>query len=143
MFDELSDAGRKLVTLARHEAVSWKHPYIGTEHLLLGLTRIRRGSAALALEAKDLDPESVREMVESRIEAGAQETLHGQLPFSASCKNVLEGAHAEALVLGHDYIGTGHLLLALLRLEDGIAAAVLRELDLRRDDVLELIRQRG
>jgi hypothetical protein len=116
-----------VVVLAQEEAVGLNHNYIGTEHILLGLIREREGVAAKALESLDISLEAVRAQVEEIIGQG-QSTPTGHIPFTPRAKKVLELSLREALQLGHNYIGTEHILLGLIREGQGVAAQVLVKL---------------
>lgn len=126
MFERFTERARQVVVLAQEEAKILKHPYIGTEHILLGLLREEDGLAARVLEANDVSVESVRARVtETMI---SEEVTFGQVPFSPRAKGVLEKALREALSLGHNYIGTEHILLGLVREKEGQATRILSEL---------------
>jgi hypothetical protein len=127
MFERFTDRARRVVVLSQQEAIGLKHNYIGTEHLLLGLIREREGVAAKALESLDISLEAVRAQVEEIIGQG-QTAAIGQLPFTPRAKKVLELSLREALAFGHDYIGTEHILLGLVREGQGVAAQVLEKL---------------
>jgi hypothetical protein len=142
MFERFTDRGRRVVVLAQEEARMLNHNYIGTEHLLLGLIRESGGVAARALESLGLSLEAVRQQVEEIIGQG-QQPPGGHIPFTPRAKKVLELAHREAHALGHDYIGTEHLLLGLIREGDGVAAQVLvklgADLNRARQQVIQLV----
>jgi hypothetical protein len=127
MFERFTDRARRVVVLSQEEAVGLKHNYIGTEHLLLGLIREREGVAARALESLGISLEAVRAQVEEIIGQG-QTAAIGQIPFTPRAKKVLELSLREALQLGHNYIGTEHILLGLVREGEGVAAQVLVKL---------------
>ncbi len=133
MFERFTDRARRVVVLAQEEARLLNHGYIGTEHLLLGLIREDQGIAAKALTALDIELEVVRSRVREIIGEGSQE-IAGHIPFTPRAKRVLELSLREALQLGHNYIGTEHILLGLVREGEGVAAQVLVELgaDLNR-----------
>ena len=118
MFERFTERARQVVVLAQDEARALKHNYIGTEHILLGLLREEEGLAARVLESLDITVEEVRAQV-ARIVGQGDEVTTGQIPFTPRAKKVLELALREALSLGHNYIGTEHILLALLEQEDG------------------------
>ncbi|HET6657094.1 MAG TPA: Clp protease N-terminal domain-containing protein [Gaiellaceae bacterium] len=124
MFERFTERARQVVVLAQDEARYLKHNYIGTEHLLLGLLREEEGLAARVLESLGLSTEAVRAQV-ARIVGPGDEVATGQIPFTPRAKKVLELALREALSLGHNYIGTEHVLLGLVRENDGVAARVL------------------
>jgi ATP-dependent Clp protease ATP-binding subunit ClpC len=133
MFERFTDRARRVVVLAQEEARVLNHNYIGTEHILLGLLREGDGVAAKALESLGLHLEAVRQQVEQIIGKG-QQVPTGHIPFTPRAKKVLELSLREALQLGHDYIGTEHILLGLLSEGEGVAAQVLVRLgaDLKR-----------
>ena len=124
MFERFTDRARRVVVLAREEARMLNHSYVGTEHLLLGLVHEGEGVAARALEALGIRLEVVREQVEEIAGRGPQ-PLPGHIPFTPQAKQVLELSLREALQLRHNYIGTEHVLLALIREGEGVAAQVL------------------
>ncbi len=117
-----------VVVLAQEEARTLKHNYIGTEHILLGLLREQEGLAARVLESLDITVERVRAQV-VRIVGSGEEVTSGQIPFTPRAKKVLELALREALSLGHNYIGTEHILLGLVRENEGVAARILLDFD--------------
>ena len=133
MFERFTDRARRVVVLAQEEARLLDHNYIGTEHLLLGLVHEGEGIAARVLRTAGVDLDLLRAAVEDIIGRG-DSTPSGHIPFTPSAKKVLELSLREALELGHNYIGTEHLLLGLIRQEDGVAAVTLaaRGLDLER-----------
>ena len=133
MFERFTDRARRVVVLAQEEARVLNHNYIGTEHILLGLLHEGEGVAAKALESLGISLEAVRQQVEEIIGQG-QQAPSGHIPFTPRAKKVLELSQREALQLGHDYIGTEHILLGLVREGDGVAAQVLVHLgaDLNR-----------
>jgi hypothetical protein len=128
MFERFTDQARRAVVFAREEARRLEYNYIGTEHLLLGLCREREGIAARALESLGVSIEDVRYQVEARIGRGRNAPI-GRFPFNPPAKTVLELAMREALQLGHNYIGTEHLLLGLVREHTGFAAQLLTGMD--------------
>ena len=128
MFERFTERARQVVVLAQDEARALKHNYIGTEHILLGLLREEEGLAARVLESLDITVEEVRAQV-ARIVGQGDEVTTGQIPFTPRAKKVLELALREALSLGHNYIGTEHILLGLVRENDGVAARVLLDFD--------------
>ena len=127
MFERFTDRARRVVVLAQEEARLLNHNYIGTEHILLGLLNEGEGIAAQALESLDIDLASVREEVVKIIGQG-QQSPSGHIPFTPRAKKVLELSLREALQLGHNYIGTEHILLGLIREGEGVAAQVLQQL---------------
>ncbi|GAA4767400.1 ATP-dependent Clp protease ATP-binding subunit [Citricoccus nitrophenolicus] len=133
MFERFTDRARRVVVLAQEEARMLNHSYIGTEHILLGLIHEGEGVAAKALESLNISLGAVREQVQEIIGQG-QQTPSGHIPFTPRAKKVLELSLREALQLGHNYIGTEHILLGLIREGEGVAAQVLVKLgaDLNR-----------
>jgi ATP-dependent Clp protease ATP-binding subunit ClpA len=133
MFERFTDGSRRVVVLAQDEARRLNHNYIGTEHILLGLIREGEGVAASTLESLGISLDAVRQQVEEIIGRG-QQAPSGHIPFTPRAKKVLELSLRESLQLGHDYIGTEHILLGLIREGDGVAAQVLVKLgaDLNR-----------
>src|SRR3990170_4038492 len=142
MFERFTDRARRVVVLAQEEARMLSHNYIGTEHILLGLIHEGEGVAAKALESLDISLEAVRAQVEEIIGQG-QHAPSGHIPFTPRAKKVLELSLREALQLGHNYIGTEHILLGLIREGEGVAAQVLVKLgaDLNRvrQQVIQLL----
>jgi len=134
MFERFTERARKVVVLAQEEAVRFGHSYIGTEHLLLGLIREDEGVAARALGSLNVTLSKVREQVESIVGYG-EEKMGGQAPFTPRSKRHLEFALREALRLGHNYIGTEHILLGLVSENEGNAARVLSNLGVNPDKV--------
>ncbi len=145
MFERFTDRARRVVVLAQEEARLLNHNYIGTEHLLLGLVHSGEGIGAQALADLGVSLQGVRREVEEIIGTGGSAPEGGHIPFTPRAKKVLELALREALNLGHNYIGTEHILLGLVREGEGVAAQVLirRGLDLAtvRAKVLELLGQ--
>ena len=127
MFERFTERARQVVVLAQDEARALKHNYIGTEHLLLGLLREEDGLGARVLGALGIKLAAVREQV-TRLVGEGDEVASGQIPFTPRAKKVLELSLREALALGHNYIGTEHLLLGLVREHEGVAALVLHDL---------------
>ncbi|MGI8987195.1 MAG: ATP-dependent Clp protease ATP-binding subunit [Nocardioidaceae bacterium] len=142
MFERFTDRARRVVVLAQEEARMLSHNYIGTEHILLGLIHEGEGVAAKALESLGISLEAVRAQVEEIIGQG-QQAPSGHIPFTPRAKKVLELSLREALQLGHNYIGTEHILLGLIREGEGVAAQVLVKLgaDLNRvrQQVIQLL----
>src|SRR6187200_1404821 len=127
MFERFTERARQVVVLAQEEARTLKHNYIGTEHILLGLLREEEGLAARVLESLDITVERVRAQV-VRIVGSGEEVTSGQIPFTPRAKKVLELALREALSLGHNYIGTDHILLGFDADSDKIRNEVIRML---------------
>ena len=146
MFERFTDRARRVVVLAQEEARMLNHNYIGTEHILLGLIHEGEGVAAKALESLGISLEAVRQQVEEIIGQGQQPPPPGEIPYTPRAKKVLELALREAKQLGHNYIGTEHILLGLIREGEGVAAQVLVKLgaDLNRvrQQVIQLLRAR-
>jgi ATP-dependent Clp protease ATP-binding subunit ClpC len=146
MFERFTDRARRVVILAQEEARMLNHNYVGTEHILLGLIHEGEGIAAKALEVLGITLVGVREQVEQIIGRG-NEPPPGHIPFTPRAKKVLELSLREALQLGHDYIGTEHILLGLLREGQGVAAQVLvrlgADLNRVRQQVIQQIAQEG
>src|SRR2546421_2891990 len=142
MFERFTDRARRVVVLAQEEARMLNHNYIGTEHILLGLIHEGEGVAAKSLESLGISLEGVRSQVEEIIGQG-QQAPSGHIPFTPRAKKVLELSLREALQLGHNYIGTEHILLGLIREGEGVAAQVLVKLgaDLNRvrQQVIQLL----
>ena len=147
MFDRFTDRARKVMGLARQEGQRVNHDYIGTEHVLLGLVQEGSGVAATVLKNLEIDLKKIRQEVERLVSNGTTMVSPGQLPFTPRAKKVLELSLEEASALGHTYIGTEHLLLGLIRENEGIAAQVLMNLGTKledvREEVLELLAPRG
>jgi len=135
MFNRFTERARKVILLAKEEAKRFNHDYIGTEHILLGLIREGEGVAAAVLASVGLDPEKIRFEVEKLVEPGPNTVVSGDIPFTPKAKKVIELAMDEARALSHNYIGTEHLLLGLLREGEGVAAQVLMNLGLDLDKV--------
>jgi ATP-dependent Clp protease ATP-binding subunit ClpA len=142
MFERFTDRARRVVVLAQDEARRLNHNYIGTEHILLGLLHEGEGVAARALQSLGISLQAVRQQVEEIIGRG-QQVPSGHIPFTPRAKKVLELSLRESLQLGHNYIGTEHILLGLIREGDGVAAQVLVKLgaDLNRvrEQVIQLL----
>ncbi len=142
MFERFTDRARRVVVLAQEEARMLNHNYIGTEHILLGLIHEGEGVAAKALESLGISLEAVRQQVEEIIGQG-QQAPSGHIPFTPRAKKVLELSLREALQLGHNYIGTEHILLGLIREGEGVAAQVLvrlgADLNRVRQQVIQLL----
>jgi ATP-dependent Clp protease ATP-binding subunit ClpC len=140
MFERFTDRARQVVVLAQEEARMLNHNYIGTEHILLGLIHEGDGIAARSLESLGISLEAVRQQVEEIIGRG-QQAPSGHIPFTPRAKKVLELSLRESLQLGHNYIGTEHILLGLLREGDGVAAQVLVRLGADLNRVLRQVIQ--
>jgi ATP-dependent Clp protease ATP-binding subunit ClpC len=139
MFQRFTDRARRVVVRAQEEARSLDHDYVGTEHVLLGLTHESIGGlAAEALKSLGIGLETVRQRVEEVTGRGEQ-TASRHIPFTPGAKKVLELALQESRALGHNYIGTEHILLALIREGDGVAARVLSGLGASMDGAREQV----
>jgi ATP-dependent Clp protease ATP-binding subunit ClpC len=137
MFERLTDRARKVMALANQEAQRFNHEYIGTEHILLGLVKEGSGVGANVLKNLDIDLRKVRLEVEKLVKSGPEMVTMGKLPQTPRAKKVIEYAIEEARNLNHNYVGTEHLLLGLLREHDGVAAQVLLNLGLKLEEVRE------
>ncbi len=137
MFDRFTDRAKKVMSFARQEAQKFNHEYIGTEHILLGLIQEGSGVAANVLKNMNIDLEKIRHEVEKIVKTGPSMVTMGQLPFTPRAKKVLELSMEEASQLSHNYIGTEHLLLGLIKENEGIAAQVLMNLNVKLEDVRE------
>ncbi len=137
MFERFTDRARKVMALANQEAQRFNHEYIGTEHILLGLVKEGSGVGANVLKNLNVDLRRVRLEVERLVKSGPEMVTMGKLPQTPRAKRVIEYAIEEARNLNHNYVGTEHLLLGLLREQDGVAAQVLMNLGLRLEDVRE------
>ncbi len=127
MFERFTERARKVIILAREEAIRLGHNFVGTEHLLLGLIREGDGLAVAILKKLNVNIGSVKSEIEKIVSAGSEFSPAGEIPFTPQAKKVLEYAISEARSLGHNYIGTEHLLLGLIREAEGIASLVLRD----------------
>jgi ATP-dependent Clp protease ATP-binding subunit ClpC len=128
VFERFTERARQVVVLAQDEARALKHDYLGTEHILLGLLREEEGLAARVLESLGIALEDVHALV-ARIVGRGDEVATGQIPFTPRAKKVLELSLREARSLGHAYIGTEHILLGLVRENEGVAARILLDFD--------------
>jgi ATP-dependent Clp protease ATP-binding subunit ClpC len=140
VFERFTDRSRRVVVLAQEEARMLNHNYIGTEHILLGLVHEGEGVAARALDSMSITLESIRREVQDAIGQG-QAAPTGHIPFTPRAKKVLELSLREALQLGHNYIGTEHILLGLIREGEGVAAQVLEKLGVDLDRVRQAVIQ--
>ena len=128
-FSNMTPRARRAIQLAKKEAENFNHPYVGTEHILLGIIALGEGVAVNVLDHLGVSLEAVRHEVEKAVGQGPGTKTVGNIPMTPRCKKVLQLAAAEAQALGHNYIGTEHLLLGLLREAEGVAAQVLSNLD--------------
>ena len=139
MYERFTDRARKVMQLANQEAQRFNHEYIGTEHILLGLVKEGSGVAANVLKNLDIDLRKIRLEVEKIVQPGpgGDQVVMGKLPHTPRAKKVIEYSIEEARNLNHNYVGTEHLLLGLLREQEGVAAQVLMNLGLKLEDVRE------
>jgi ATP-dependent Clp protease ATP-binding subunit ClpC len=134
MFERFTERARNVVVVAQDEARALRHNFIGTEHILLGLLCQQDGLAAHVLTTLGIGVEAMRAQV-ARIVGTGDEPTSGQIPFTPRAKNVLERALEEALALGHNYVGSEHILLGLVREKNGVGARILRDSGLRADTI--------
>lgn len=143
MYERFTDRARKVMQLANQAAQTYNHEYVKTEHILIGLIREGSGVAANVLKNLNITPQSVKAAVEKVVQAGPGAATMGKLPHTPGVKKAMEYAIQEARTLDHNYVGTEHLLLGLLRQEDGVAHRVLTELGLNtemvREEILDLL----
>ena len=137
MYERFTDRARKVMQLANQEAQRFNHEYIGTEHILLGLVKEGSGVAANVLKNLDVDLRKIRLEVEKLVQSGPEMVTIGKLPQTPRAKKVIEYSMEEARNLNHKYVGTEHLLLGLLREQEGVAAQVLMNLGMKLEDVRE------
>lgn len=137
MYERFTDRARKVMQLANQEAQRFNHEYIGTEHVLLGLVKEGSGVAANVLKNLDVDLRKIRLEVEKLVQSGPEMVTMGKLPQTPRAKKVIEYSMEEARNLNHNYVGTEHILLGLLREQEGVAAQVLMNLGLKLDEVRE------
>ncbi|MEN6451478.1 MAG: Clp protease N-terminal domain-containing protein, partial [Thermoguttaceae bacterium] len=137
MYERFTDRARKVMQLANQEAQRFNHEYIGTEHVLLGLIKEGSGVAANVLKNLDIDLRKIRMEVEKLVQSGPDMVTMGKLPQTPRAKKVIEFSMEEARNLNHNYVGTEHILLGLLREQEGVAAQVLMNLGLKLEDVRE------
>jgi ATP-dependent Clp protease ATP-binding subunit ClpC len=146
MFERFTDRSRRVVVLAQEEARMLDHSYIGTEHILLALIREDGGVAAQALESLGITEEAARQQVEEITGRGEPGPQRGHIPFTPRAKKILQLSLREAIALGHGYIGTEHILLGLVREDDGVAVRVLNGLGVEpnrvRHQVIQLVSAR-
>ena len=136
-----TDEVRKALAGAREEAISLRHDFVGTEHILLGLLREVDGIAAGVFAARSVQPEQVRERMEAVVRRGTATIAAGELPYTSRAKKVLELSMATARDFGHEHVGTEHLLLGLLGQRDGIAAEVLNQLGMTLETTRQEVRR--
>src|SRR3974390_2007865 len=137
MFERFTDRARKVMALANQEAQRFNHEYVGTEHILLGLVKEGSGVGANVLKNLDVDLRKVRLEVEKLVKSGPDMVTMGRLPQTPRAKKVIEYAIEEARNLNHNYVGTEHLLLGLLREQEGVAAQAFIHLTLKLEEVRE------
>src|SRR5207244_97384 len=139
MYERFTDRARKVMLLAKQETQRFNHEYIGTEHILLGLVKEGSGVAANVLKNLDIDLRKIRLEIEKIVQhgPGGEQVVMGRLPHTPRAKKIIEYAIEEARLLRHNYVGTEHLLLGLLREEESVASEVLRSLGLKLEDVRE------
>jgi ATP-dependent Clp protease ATP-binding subunit ClpC len=130
MYERFTDRARKVMVLANQEAQRFNHEYIGTEHVLLGLIKEGSGVAANVLKNLGIDLKHIRLKDEKLVQSGPDMVTMGKLPHTPRTKKVIEHAMEESLRLGHNYVGTEHLLLGLVREKEGVAAQALSNLKL-------------
>ena len=145
MFKRFTERARKVVILAREEAERYRHEYLGTEHILLGLLKDGGGIAIAVLQKLGIDPKQLRVELERNLPKSVDTPVEGDIPFTPKAKKVLEYAVEEARLMGHNYIGTEHLLLGIVREKDGLAAKVLSSLGINlqetREQTINLLRE--
>ena len=137
MYERFTDRARKVMQLANQEAQRFNHEYVGTEHILLGLVKEGSGVASNVLRNLDVDLRKIRLEVEKLVQSGPEMVTIGKLPQTPRARKVIEYSVEEARNLNHNYVGTEHILLGLLREQDGVAAQVLMNLGLKLEDVRE------
>src|SRR5579872_1247211 len=135
MFDKFTNRAKQVIKLAKKEAQRLNHNYLGTEHVLLGLLKLGQGIAVNVLRNLNLDYDAIRTEVERLVGFGPEIQVYGDPALTGKVKKVFEFANEEAASLNHNYVGTEHLLLALLRQTDGVAAQVLENLNVNLKDV--------
>lgn len=141
MYERFTDCARKVMKLANQNAQLLNHEYVGTEHILVGLVKEGRGVGANVLKNLEVDLREVRLEVEKIVRAGPDLVTMGKLPQTPRAKKVIEYAMEESRILFHNHVGTEHLLLGLLREQEGVAAQVLMNLGLKLEDVREKIKE--
>ena len=137
MYERFTDRARKVMQLANQEAQRFNHEYIGTEHMLLGLVKEGTGVAANVLKNLEVDLRKIRLEVEKLVQSGPEMITMGKLPQTPRAKKVIEYSMEEARNLNHNFLGTEHILLGLLREQEGVAAQVLMNLGLKLEEVRE------
>ena len=135
MFDKFTNRAKQVIKLAKKEAQRMNHNYLGTEHIFLGLLKLGQGIAVNVLRNMNIDYETVRAEVEKLVGFGPEIQLYGDPALTGKVKKVIEFANEEAQALNHNYVGTEHLLLGLLRQTDGVASQVLENLNVNLKEV--------
>jgi ATP-dependent Clp protease ATP-binding subunit ClpC len=143
MYERFTDPARAAMKLSNQEAQRFHHEYIGTEHIVLGLVKEGSGLGVTILKNLDVDPQKIRLEVEKIVQFGPDMVTMGKLPHTPRAKKVIEYAMEEARGLSHNYVGTEHLLLGLLREQEGVAAQVLMNLGVQVDEVRERVVKLG
>jgi hypothetical protein len=139
-FERFTDLNRHTIVLAQEAARTHKHDFIGTEHILLGLLGEPRGLAYEVLMAKTESEQRIRDAIEEAIPPPGEKTLRGHIAFRPESKEAIEQAHRASAELGHDWVGTEHTLLGLIRVERSLAAQILRNLGFTSDELHETVR---
>ena len=145
MFKRFTERARKVIILAREEAEHYRHEYLGTEHILLGVLKDGGGIAIAVLQKLGVDPKQLRLELERNLPKSLSGPVEGDIPFTPKAKKVLEYAVEEARLMGHNYIGTEHLLLGIVREKDGLAAKILASFGVKlqqtREQTINLLRE--
>ena len=128
MFSRFTERAKRVVIMAKEEATRMNHPQVGTEHILLGLVRVGSGVALAVIEKMGIDIRKIRSEIEKKAKTGSPTLILGEMPLSPQAKRVLELSLEEAAALGHNYVGTEHIFLGLIREKEGIAAQVLEQM---------------
>ena len=140
VFERFTDLNRHSIVLAQEAARTHKHEFIGTEHILLGLLGEPRGLAYEVLTAKSESEQAVRDAIEEAMPPAGKKALRGHIAFRPESKGAIEQATRAAADLGHDWVGTEHMLLGLIRVQEGLAAQILRNLGFTSDELHETVR---
>ena len=135
MFSRFTERAKRVVIMAKEEATRMNHPQVGTEHILLGLLRVGSGVALAVIEKLGIDSKKIRVEIEKKTQTGSPTLILGEMPLTPQAKRVLEIALEEAAALGHNYVGTEHIFLGLIREKEGIAAQVLEQMGLNLEKV--------
>ncbi|MCK4401423.1 ATP-dependent Clp protease ATP-binding subunit [bacterium] len=143
MFSRFTERAKRVVMMAKEEATRMNHPQVGTEHILLGLLRVGSGVALAVIEKMGIDPRKIMNEIEKKARTGSPALVLGEMPISPQAKRVLELSLEESAALGHNYVGTEHIFLGLIREKEGIAAQVLEQIGLNlekvRDEIMSLL----